>query len=103
MKDLRTLNPYRVENPFVEAMLFLNNPLSSGIFEFKRNDASMYVIASIDGGREHVSASFDHKTPSKQDMEWLKRKFFNSEELETVYEGPAGMPEAHTRHLWRRP
>ena len=99
MKDLRALNSYRVKNPFVEAML----PLSSGIFEFKRDGASMYVIASIDGGNEHVSASFDDKTPSEQDMEWLGKQFFKPEELKTVYEGPAGMPEAHTRHLWRRP
>lgn len=82
MKDLRALNPYRVKNPFVEAMLSLSN---------------------IDGGNEHVSASFDDKTPSEQDMEWLGKQFFKPEELETVYEGPTGMPEAHTRHLWRRP
>lgn len=103
MKDLRALNPYRVKNPFVEAMLSLSNPPNSGIFEFKRDGTIMYVIASIDGGNEHVSASFDDKTPSEQDMEWLGKQFFKPEELKTVYEGPPGMPEAHTRHLWRRP
>lgn len=95
MKDLRALNSYRVKNPFVEAMLSLNNPLNSGIFEFKRDGAIMCVIASIDGG--------DDKTPSEQDMEWLGKQFFKPEELEGVYEGSPGMPEAHTRHLWRRP
>lgn len=103
MKDLRELDPYRVKNPFVEAMLSLSNPRNSGIFEFKRNGADMYVIASIDGGNEHVSASFDDKTPSEQDMEWLGKQFFSPEELKAVYEGHPGMPEAHTRHLWRRP
>lgn len=103
MKDLRTLNPCRVRNPFMEVMLNLDNPRNSGAFEFKRDGAFMYVIASIDGGREHVSASFNHKMPTEQDMEWLKRKFFKPEELEAVYEGPAGMIEAHTRHLWRQP
>ena len=103
MKDLRALNPYRVKNPFVEAMLSLSNPLNSGIFEFKRDGTIMYVIASIDGGNEHVSASFGDKTPSEQDMEWLGKQFFKPEELETVYEGLPGMPEAHTRHLWRQP
>lgn len=103
MKDLIELNPYRVKNPFVEAMLSLSNPRNSGIFEFKRNGAIMHVIASIDGGREHVSASFGDKTLSEQDMEWLKKKFFKPEELKLVYEGPAGMIEVHTRHLWRQP
>lgn len=103
MKDLRELDPYRVKNPFVEAMLSLSNLRNSGIFEFKRNGAIMHVIASIDGGREHVSASFGNKTLSEQDMEWLGKQFFSPEELKAVYESPSGMPEAHTRHLWRRP
>lgn len=103
MKDLRELNPYRVKNPFVEAMLSLSNPRNSGIFEFKRNGTIMYVIASIDGGREHVSASFDNKVLSEKDMEWLGKQFFSPEELKAVYEAPSCMPEAHTRHLWRQP
>lgn len=103
MKDLRELNPYRVKNPFIEAVLSLSNPQSSGIFEFEKDGSFMYVIASIDGGREHVSASFADKTPSEQDMEWLGKQFFKLEELEMVYEGPTGMQEAHVRHLWRQP
>ena len=103
MKDLRELNPYRVKNPFIEAILSLSNPRNSGIFEFKRNGAIMYVIASIDGGREHISVSFDNKEISEKDIEWLKKKFFKPEELKLVYEGPAGMIEVHTRHLWRQP
>mgnify|MGYP000851949694 FL=1 len=103
MKDLRELNPYRVKNPFVEAMLSLSNPRNSGIFEFKRNGAIMHVIASVDGGREHVSVSFENKVLSEKDIEWLAKQFFKPEELDAVYEGPPGMPEAHTRHLWRRP
>lgn len=103
MKDLSELNPYRVKNPFVEAMLSLSDPRNSGIFEFKRNGAIMYVIASIDGGKEHVSVSFNNKVPSEKDMEWLAKQFFKPEELGAVYEGPPGMIEAYTRHLWRRP
>lgn len=103
MKDLRELNPHRVKNPFIEAILPLSNPRNSGIFEFKKDDSFMYVIASIDGGRDHVSVSFTDKTPSEQDMEWLGKQFFKPEELETVYESPTGMQEAHVRHLWRQP
>lgn len=101
MKDLRTLDKFR--NPFAELIFLLDNPRNSGVFKFLRNGAEMHVIASIDGGREHVSASFGDKTPSEQDMEWLKKKFFKPEELKLVYEGPAGMIEVHTRHLWRQP
>lgn len=101
MKDLRTLDKFR--NPFAELIFLLDNPRNSGVFKFLRNGAEMHVIASIDGGREHVSASFGDKTPSEQDMEWLGKQFFSPEELKAVYEGHPGMPEAHTRHLWRRP
>ena len=101
MKDLRALDKFR--NPFAELIFLLDNPRNSGVFKFSRNGAEIHVIASIDGGREHVSASFGDKTPSEQDMEWLGKQFFKPEELETVYEGLPGMPEAHTRHLWRQP
>lgn len=101
MKDLRTLDKFR--NPLAELIFLLDNPRNSGIFKFLRNGAEMHVIASIDGGREHVSVSFADKTPSEQDMEWLGKQFFKPEELEMVYEGPTGMQEANVRHLWRQP
>ena len=39
------------------------------------------IIASIGGGWDHVSVSLEHRCPTWMEMDFIKRIFFNSDEI----------------------
>lgn len=62
------------------------------------------VIASSDGGWDHVSASFPDRCPWWEEMSLLKDLFFLPHELVVQFHPPKAMYVNHhpyTLHLWR--
>lgn len=81
MKDLTELDVFRV--PVPEGMNFPSAGPSGGVFSVP-NPHSMYplrVIATISQGWEHVSVSLQHRCPRWEEMEHVKRMFFNENEV----------------------
>lgn len=78
-----------------------------GLFDIKRRDGRRLRVMVDDGelsGWEHVSVSMPTKTPSWEDMCWVKDLFFNFDEA--VYQiHPRAQDyvndHPHCLHLWR--
>ena len=62
------------------------------------------VIATIEGGWDHVSVSKDHVTPSWEEMDAIKRLFFRDDEAVVQLHVPPREHinlHPHCLHLWR--
>ena len=53
----------------------------SGIYCFRRGNARLRVVASNGMGWDHVSVSLATRTPTWDEMCWVKDKFFAPEEV----------------------
>lgn len=76
----------------------------SGIFAFLMSGEEAHVIASCGDEWDHVSVSFQHRTPSWAEMEHIKRLFFHPHETAMQLHVP---PKHHINcnpnvlHMWR--
>lgn len=111
MRDLTEFSKYRrgLEG-------FDNNDPRSGFFIFSRSvvdktlrHGELRVIASCSHGWDHVSISRVDCTPTWEEMEWVRRKFFKPEEFAFQYHAPIadyvdGSFKGNCKtclHLWR--
>jgi hypothetical protein len=75
-----------------------------GAFVFQLNLTELRVIAANDGSWDHVSVSTRHRTPVWAEMEWIKHRFFRSNEVAMQLHVPV---KDHINihpfvlHLWR--
>lgn len=81
-----------------------HDPVKAGIFSFMTDRGEIHVVASNGDGWDHVSVSCEYRCPSWEEMEWVKRLFF--EEWETAMQlhvPPAEHININPRvlHLWR--
>jgi hypothetical protein len=75
-----------------------------GAFQFKRGSASLRVIASAGGGWDHVSVSLSTRTPTWEEMCWVKNKFFwPNEVVMQLHPAESNYVNNHRfcLHLWR--
>lgn len=54
---------------------------NGGAFEVPFNGKNFHVIASNGGGWDHVSVSLSNRTPTWEEMEYVKRLFFKKDEV----------------------
>lgn len=80
----------------------------SGAFQFDRPGLKfgtrMLVVAASDGGWDHVSVSVFARTPTWEEMEWVKRLFFHDNEVVMqlhVATSDHINIHPHVLHLWR--
>lgn len=62
------------------------------------------VIASIGGGWDHVSVSLPDRTPTWEELEFVKRLLFKPDEVAVQFHVPADDHvnfHPYTLHLWR--
>src|SRR5262245_8613529 len=106
MRDLRALDAFRIRG----------HPgglgdETCGMFEIrsKASNQTLRVIASSDGGWDHVSVSVPNRCPNWPEMEQIRRLFFKDAEAVMQYHAPVadyvdgsrrGDCE-HCLHLWR--
>lgn len=77
---------------------------TSGAFVFKRGSARLRVQSSDGGGWDHVSVSLATRTPSWEEMCFIKQLFFDDEECVMQLHPPKSEYVNFHRfclHLWR--
>lgn len=88
-------------------ILSVNLPRPHGypnVFEIRHKGVSLRIIATINDGWDHVSVSTQHRCPTWDEMEFVKREFFHPHETAMQLHVP---PSDHVNihpyclHLWR--
>jgi hypothetical protein len=103
MRDLHQLDEYRQD---VRNSFGWNGDGSCGTFRLPSpvDGQPMHVIASSENGWDHVSVSRSSRPPNWKEMEYIKRRFFNDDELAMQLHVPvASHINLHPNclHLWR--
>lgn len=99
MRNLNEMNRHRVKSGFG-----WNGDHSCGAFAFDYRGAFIRVIASSGEGWDHVSVSLETRCPTWDEMEFVKRKFFNDDETAMQLHVPPSdhiNHHPHCLHLWR--
>lgn len=103
MRDLRILEAFR--NRAWEARLGGRGDAGHGAFEVAGPaGVALRVIASTSGGWDHVSVSLPARTPTWEEMEFIKRLFFRENETAMQLHVPPAEHinhHPHCLHLWR--
>ena len=81
MRDLRELDKYRVKNPMLG--ILGSGDETCGAFKIFIEGRAFHVIASSDGGWDHVSVTLKNqkRCPTWEEMCAIKDKFFYPEEV----------------------
>jgi hypothetical protein len=106
MRNLNELNKYRILGKEVIDMWGWEGDETCGAFRvpLPLKNISTVVIASIGMGWDHVSVSLADRCPTWNEMEYIKRMFFNP--LETVMQLHVPASDhinyhPYCLHLWR--
>jgi hypothetical protein len=93
--DFSVLERYRILLPHLPS-----GNSGNGAFEF----GAIRVIASNGGGWDHLSVSLAHRTPTWEEMELVKRRFFKPHALVVQYHLPESKHiscHPYCLHMWR--
>jgi hypothetical protein len=104
MRDLRKLNSYRIAVD-IAPLYGDENSHDGGVFVVPHRGTKLRVIAGNGDGWDHLSVSVKNRCPTWEEMEHIKRLFFEPHELAWEYH----MPESdhisihpYTLHIWRK-
>lgn len=105
MKNLRSLDAYRNRVAEMSAYGTVGGD-GEGVFEVlcPRTGGHLRVIASSGLGWDHVSVSLEHRTPNWYEMDFVKRLFFEPDEVAMqlhVAEKNHINRHPNCLHLWR--
>jgi hypothetical protein len=106
MRDLRLLDAYRLRGDRVRELYGWDGDETCGAFMMPSpiDRGDLVIIASSGTGWDHVSVSRKNRCPNWQEMEHVKRAFFQDHETAMQLHVP---PDDHvnmhptTLHLWR--
>lgn len=106
MRNLSLLDIYRYSGPDIMALWGWAGDETCGCFHLPSpvDQAPMRVIASSEGGWDHVSVSRRNRCPNWTEMEHVKRLFFRDDETAMqLHVPPADHINCHPYclHLWR--
>jgi len=96
MRDLTELNHYRIAG--------LAQPRYEGAFLIETSAGDLRIIACCGEGWDHVSVSLEHRCPTWEEMERVKRLFFRDNEVAYQLHMPPARHinnHPHCLHLWR--
>ncbi len=101
----------KIIDPFVERCRIRNGPMRSdtscgnnGAFIIPYQNFELAVIISDGGGWDHVSVSMPNKTPTWDQMNYIKSLFWDEEETVIQYHPPKSRYKnfhAHCLHMWK--
>jgi len=77
---------------------------NNGAFKFSYKGAVLCVIASDGRGWDHVSVHCEGRTPTWEEMHWVKRLFWRDDETVVQYHPPKHLyvdQHPYTLHLWK--
>jgi hypothetical protein len=78
---------------------------NNGAFCFIFEGREMFVIASDQGGWDHVSVSLKNRTPNWREMNYIKDLFWGEEETVWQYHPPKSEyvnQHPHCLHMWKK-
>lgn len=106
MRNLRLLDACRITGPAVVSIYGSEGDETCGAFRVPSptDGATMVVIASSEGGWDHVSVSRRNRCPNWAEMEHVKRLFFREDETAMQLHVPPGDHincHPYCLHLWR--
>lgn len=106
MRDLTALDSLRIRGHTVTDMWGWEGDGTCGCFEVPSptDGSAMRVIASTEGGWDHVSVSRERRCPNWPEMERVKRMFFNADEVAVQYHVPLAdhvNNHPYCLHIWR--
>jgi len=100
MRNLKQLNKYRSTLDYYGT----SGPDKGGTFVVPYKNVELRIIATDYAGWDHVSVSLKDRTPTWEEMDYIKRMFFRQDEIAIQYH----MPERdhinihpNCLHLWR--
>ena len=105
MRDLRIHEKYRLLRAERE-FYGINGDGTCGCFRLPSpiDGQGLTIVASSDGGWDHVSVSRSNRCPNWPEMEFIKRRFFRDDETAVQFHVPESDHinlHPHTLHLWR--
>ena len=96
----------------LEAGRIRQGPLASdwrngweGAFFVSYKNATLAIISSHGDGWDHVSVSLERRTPTWEEMCYVKDLYFNEEECVIQYHPPKSVYKnvnPYTLHMWRK-
>lgn len=101
MRSLRHLNPMRIRHPFAPDYA---GDEHNGAFLIRRKGLQFVVIASNQGGWDHVSVSLSDRCPTWEEMKAIKELFFEADEWTVEFHPPTAKNISvhdYCLHLWR--
>lgn len=106
MRNLRLLDTFRLSTPRIIAYYGSAGDHQNGCFEVPSpiDKASLFVVASVGEGWDHVSVSRSNRAPNWPEMEHIKRMFFKDDETAMqLHVPPSDHINCHPNclHLWR--
>jgi len=106
MRNLRLLDVYRDSGPRVMQLYGWAGDETCGVFRIPSpiDKSPMLVIASSEGGWEHVSVSRQNRCPNWPEMAFAKNMFFKDDEIAVEYHVPSTdhiNQAEYCLHLWR--
>lgn len=106
MRNLRLLDQFRNTSQSIVRYYGGIGDETCGVFTIPSpiDGATLVVIASSDGGWEHVSVSRKNRCPNWPEMDYIKRVFFRDDECAIQYHVPRQdhiSIHDNCLHLWR--
>jgi hypothetical protein len=106
MRDLRTLDRFRIRGRKVIELFGSEGDGTCGAFNVPSSidGGALRVIASSEGGWDHVSVSRVSRCPNWPEMEQIKRLFFKDHETAMQLHVPVSEHISHhpyCLHIWR--
>ena len=106
MRDLRQLDACRVRTQQVVSFYGGTGDETCGVFSVPSptDKASLMVVASAEGGWDHISVSRKNRCPNWPEMEHAKRLFFEDNETAMQLHVPAAEHlsfHPYCLHIWR--
>lgn len=103
MKDRLPVNleKFRFDHPNYE---IAEEGSIEGSFEIMYGNKRLRVLSGCGDGWDHVSVSLTHRTPTWQEMNWIKDRFFEPDELVIQFHPPKDQyinVGKTALHLWR--
>lgn len=74
------LGYYRLKNELYDEF-----PKQAGAFKFPFKDCDLLVIATSGDGWDHISVSTEYRRPTWDEMQYIARMFFLSDEVAVQY------------------
>ena len=95
------LEKYRVDHP---SYVIAEEGDIQGAFIIEYGNKRLKVISGCSDGWDHVSVSLTHRCPTWEEMNWIKNRFFEDEEMVIQLHPPRSIYINYGKtvlHLWR--